>query len=217
MRNQTVWAICLLAILTTLPGASDGRRPAGHVKVNEDDVLYHIRKVLKREKRDERWNRAPELARMILEEANRYEIDPLVLTVIVQTESSFREGQIRGKVGEVGLTQIWGAAKKCDRTADLRTSRGQIRAGACWYAYALEKCKTERAALHAYQSGQCASNAYGPIPRSRILQRARSCIRSRQREIEELLNPEELLETESAYVDSTTNPPALTVRQQLTL
>jgi hypothetical protein len=169
--------------------------PRGPFPVTEDDVLFHIRHVLSKMKKDARWKRAPELAGIIHEEATNYGIDPLVLAVIVQAESTYREGDLRGKLGEVGLTQVWGAARKCDRSANLKTSRGQVRAGACWYAFALERCKTELGALHGYQSGQCHSRAYGPLYRSRLIKKARARIWYRQKETEDLLNPPAYLNT----------------------
>ena len=217
MKTTKPWAVLLLIIVTTLPENADTKMPAGAVSVNEHDLVLHIRRVLSREKRDVRWKRAPQLAQIIMDEANRYEIDPLVLTVIVQTESTFQEGMLRGKDGEIGLTQLLGAAKHCDKTADLRTSRGQIRGGACWYAYSLRLCKTENRALHGYQSGYCDSKSYGPLHRSRIIRRARIRIWHRNKEVEDLLNPLDNTHTGKAEYAEQLLPPSLSAREQLML
>jgi len=119
------------------------------------------------------YKRAPELAKLIVEQANRFDIDPKILTVVVRCESSFREGMLEGKAGEVGLTQVLGTARKKAKKlgCDLNTSKGQLCAGASWISAGLERCKTVEGALHYYQAGKCRSSAYGPKYRMRLLKK----------------------------------------------
>ena len=50
-------------------------------------------------------NQSEKIAKTIIEEANKYEMDPLFLTSIIMHESSFNPTSI-GLVGEIGLMQI---------------------------------------------------------------------------------------------------------------
>ena len=119
------------------------------------------------------YKRSADLAKLIVEQANRFDIDPKLLTVVVRCESSFREGMLEGKAGEVGLTQVLGTARKKAKKlgCDLNTSEGQLCAGASWLAAGLERCKTIEGALHYYQAGKCRSRAYGPKHRMRLLKK----------------------------------------------
>jgi len=121
--------------------------------------------------------RAPELSKLIVEQANRFGVDPKLLTVVVRCESSFREGMLKGKinnVGELGLAQVHGTAKNKAKKqgCDINTSEGQLCAGAYWLSVGLERCKTTEGALHFYQAGKCHSKAYGPVYRMRLLKKA---------------------------------------------
>ena len=217
MQTKTPWAALLLIIATTVPLEADSNMPAGPIPVTEYDIVRHIRRVLSRMAKDDRWERAPQLAQIIVDESKRYKIDPLTLTVIIQAESTFREGLLRGKKEELGLTQLVGASRQCDRTANLETSRGQVRGGACWFAFALRKCGTELGALHAYQSGRCESRAYGPLYRLRLIKKARARIWHRRKEIEDLINPKGTVAPngKSKYAERVN--PSLTVKEQLSL
>jgi len=73
-----------------------------------------------------------------------------LLTTIVYDESTF-DVTAKGKLGEIGLTQVHGeAAKNCD----LKDAKGQLDCGARWLALKFQECGTWKGALTAYASGK---------------------------------------------------------------
>lgn len=52
----------------------------------------------------DRWQSAP-LANLVIEEAEKYELDPVFILAVISQESSFRP-KARGPVGEIGLMQL---------------------------------------------------------------------------------------------------------------
>lgn len=52
----------------------------------------------------DRWQAAP-LANLVIEEAEKYELDPVFILAVISQESSFRP-TARGPVGEIGLMQL---------------------------------------------------------------------------------------------------------------
>ena len=118
--------------------------------------------------RTERWRRAPALAHLIVTEAQARDLDPYLATILVECESSYREGGPRGAAGEQGLLQIMGVAVTQALRAghDLTTSEGQIRGGLDRLARAREACGDDplRQLTH-YQMGRCRADYPGPARR----------------------------------------------------
>jgi len=94
-----------------------------------------------------------EYAPLVVRFAQKYEIDPLLLAVVISCESSWRIDVI-GKMGEHGLTQIHGLAGR-PFEHDLHTAKGQIEAGARWLSIQIERCGGIVEGLSAYMTGRC--------------------------------------------------------------
>lgn len=128
--------------------------------------------------RRKRWKRADPLGQMIDEIADSFDLDPLVLAVVVRRESSFYEQpRLEGKLGEQGLTQVHGYALRMARAAgyDMRTSEGQLKAGALHLVHCREECDgTLYQTLSKYQSGHCRTRAGGPRYRTKEILRNRT-------------------------------------------
>ena len=144
----------VLVLLFAIPAQADD------VQMVEDYIrLFH--KNVKRQRADRAVRHAPVVVRM----ANKYNIHPLRLAVLISFESSWNPRAV-GSIGEKGLTQCHGVA---GMGLDLSTPRGQIECGARHLRRGLNKCGNWLGALTFYQTkGRC----------SPILQSAR--IRNRE-------------------------------------
>lgn len=130
-----------------------------------------------------RWNQAPEMAVWIVAEAVSADVDPFVLTTLIQYESSFRVRPGKGlecalpvSHGERGLGQLHGLAARHAREqgCDLETPRGQLCGAAHWWRVALERCgRDELKAFRAYQTGDCRIVTAGAERRYSTLRRIR--------------------------------------------
>ena len=126
--------------------------------------------------RDKRWDRAPDVATLIVEAARARDLDPYLVAVVVEAESSFREGGPDGAVGEKGLMQVHGEALRqaLKKGYDMDTAWGQLQAGCDHLAERLEECNGRiQRALAAYQTGSCKSQAGGSERRLRLYKRAK--------------------------------------------
>jgi len=127
-----------------------------------------------------RARRAPKLAAMIDRIADERGVDPLVVAVVVDHESSFYEKIRDGKDGEQGLMQVHGQVlkKALSKGYDMKTSEGQLSAG----TDELKRCQEEECdgslvgTLSCYQAGNCKTSAFGPKVRTRKVKRERSKI-----------------------------------------
>lgn len=54
--------------------------------------------------KEDKWQAAP-LANLVIQESNKYQLDPIFIMAIIAQESSFRP-KARGPVGEIGLMQL---------------------------------------------------------------------------------------------------------------
>lgn len=125
--------------------------------------------------RDPRWDRAPDLATLIVEASRERALDPYLVTTVVWAESSFRErAKLEGAVGEQGLMQVHGEALRqaLVKGYDMSSSWGQLQAGCDHLLGRLEECGGDTLrALAAYQTGSCKSRHGGPKYRFRLYQR----------------------------------------------
>lgn len=127
--------------------------------------------------KQKRARRAPEMARMIVETSHKREIDPYVLAVVVAHESSFNEKVPNGTVGEQGLTQVHGLARRLALAQgyDLETSEGQLAAGADHLKFCEKRCGTSLVrVLAGYQAGACGSKVFGARLRTKRVRKARA-------------------------------------------
>jgi hypothetical protein len=126
MRSWIVVWILLIVFSSQASTSSSGVEEAllHLVEVNTRHPVY----------RDSAWR--ANLAHYIVEAAEAYELDPFFLTTMVFYESAFRPSA-RGDLGEVGLGQLHGVAKK---GCDLSTPEGQLRCTARWLAYSRQLC-----------------------------------------------------------------------------
>lgn len=136
-------------------------------------VERYILSFLRVMKHDIRWSRAPAVARIIVARAQAHSVDPLLVAVVVQHESSFWESKpgrardpLLGKKGEKGLMQVWGAAAV---GCDLSTSEGQVDCGARWLSSRLDKAGGDTLqGLMLYQGASCSDAAKPCGPKIRL-------------------------------------------------
>jgi len=176
------------------PATSTATEPVVDPRIGQ--VTHHIRNFLetvcgydpkKRKQRcldkvakTRRWKRAPGLSVLIVQAADEYGVDPMVVSEIARSEASYLEGkQTRvGSRGERGLGQLLpgGRPEKMALAAglDLTTSLGQVRSIALTYADSLEACGGNvLAALRRYITGSCTSTvSEGPKRRYKRLKKA---------------------------------------------
>lgn len=97
-----------------------------------------------------------ELATMFVAAGEKYNLEPDLLTVWSFGESSFRP-DAKGAIGEVGLFQVHGVAKKTCLTNgfDLATMKGQIYCGALLIDMSRRYCGDLTRGLYRYASGKC--------------------------------------------------------------
>jgi len=81
----------------------------------------------------------------------KHDVPILLITAIIYKESSFKT-DAKGSLGEVGLMQVHGVAR---RGCDTNSQYGQIDCGASWLAVGKAKCGTVRGAITAYATGRC--------------------------------------------------------------
>jgi hypothetical protein len=95
-----------------------------------------------------------EMANAIVGASRAHGVPPLLLTMLVYNESTF-ETDAKGALGEVGLTQVHGLAK---RECSLDTAGGQLDCGSRWLAQWYQDCGNSwERALTGYASGKCVS------------------------------------------------------------
>lgn len=126
--------------------------------------------------RDARWDRAPELAELIVRIAKDHKLEIAEVVVVIRAESSFSEKTRTGAAGEQGLMQVHGQALKNALAAgyDMHTSEGQLNAGCLELARLHTECSTTLKVFQGYQSGSCNKEVTGARYRLRLLERART-------------------------------------------
>lgn len=128
----TIWM--LLQIRTPIP-EHDPVPDDREVELMEfiDDFLHTVRLMPSFEKR-----RADALSciPIILKYCDRYDVDPLLVAVIMRFESSWKPAAV-GKLGELGVMQTM---PRLFREFDLNTTDGQIHAGVSHLRASLDAC-----------------------------------------------------------------------------
>jgi soluble lytic murein transglycosylase-like protein len=99
-----------------------------------------------------------------------YYVDPLLVSIMISKESSWRP-DVRGRShGEYGLMQVHG--RKSIRGFDMTTPAGQIQAGVKRLKFAIDKCSTLIQAINHYGTGYCKPVRKFAKRRMRIYKRA---------------------------------------------
>ena len=73
---------------------------------------------------------------IIIEKARKYDLDPVLIAVVISLESDFKE-DARSPVGAYGLGQLKGVSTK---GVDMKTAEGQIDGMAKWQKHEIDKC-----------------------------------------------------------------------------
>jgi hypothetical protein len=108
-----------------------------------------------------------EIATAICAEAEEHDIPPALLASMAFYESSF-DSRAVGKIGEVGLLQVHGAAAV---GCDLDTVAGQVACGAAWLARWRDACPKVHGweqPLIGYASGACGTSSMRLIQRVKM-------------------------------------------------
>jgi len=82
--------------------------------------------------------------------AKKYQLDYLLIAVVMHAESSWRPGSYNPHKGERGLMQVHGVAA---RGFDLDTIDGQIESGVKFLKFCIDKCGSIAGGLAYYQTG----------------------------------------------------------------
>ena len=89
---------------------------------------------------------AKKLIPLVIAAAEKENLDPLLVAVVISCESSWKVGAVGRSHGEVGLMQLHGQAK---RGFDVTTVEGNLAAGCRWLASRIEKYgSVERGVRH---------------------------------------------------------------------
>lgn len=130
----------------------------------QDTNIYSVMEVrsyirwFHRDTNQKRMENAFYLANHVVESAEKYKVDHLLIAVIISLESSWRVAGRNGTAGEVGLMQVMPGGV-CD-TGNLKTPRGQIDAGARCLHLSREKCGDDITKIFTmYASGKCVSKS----------------------------------------------------------
>lgn len=92
------------------------------------------------------------MAHEILVASESADLDPWLVLVTAERESSLRQSAYNPTLGERGLMQVHG---KAARGCDLSTSLGQLRCGARWLRSRIDHCGSVERGIAAYVSGSC--------------------------------------------------------------
>lgn len=164
----------VLVVLLGLAVSATGLVPSADTAARVESVLLELCKPAPRHRvnRNTEWREA--LAGHIADAAERHKEDPILLTVILYCESSFRPSA-KGAMGERGMGQVHGVAgKQCD----LGNIRGQVMCSAKWMASSRVVCDgSDSQAMTRYLTGGCKTKSRRALSnvrrRLRILGRLR--------------------------------------------
>lgn len=96
-----------------------------------------------------RREKAKKLVPLVVAAAQKENLDPLLVAVIISFESTWEVGA-SGGIGEVGLMQVHGLATE---GFDVATVEGNLAAGCRWLASRIERCGSVEAGVAAYIGG----------------------------------------------------------------
>lgn len=157
-----------------IPPVNAGERAAPSRDAVEDSDFLAVRAVIMSHSREIPPKTAGLLARVIIEESRRYDLDPALILAVIQTESSFRNW-VRSDRDALGLMQILpttgeAVARKInikwEGEASLCLPVVNIRVGTYYLNQLFERFESMDLALAAYNRG--------PTAVTRILGRGRT-------------------------------------------
>jgi len=82
--------------------------------------------------------------------SDKYNIDPLLIAIIISCESSWKL-KVIGKIGEQGLMQVHGIAMK---GFNIYNPDGQIHSGVKFLSQSFDRCKSITGAISYYMTGK---------------------------------------------------------------
>jgi soluble lytic murein transglycosylase-like protein len=113
--------------------------------------------------------RALKLVPLVVEYSEKYNLDPLLVSILISSESNWNVDSI-GSIGERGLMQVHGIAA---RGHDLTKPEGQLAAGTAHFRRALDQCQGDlKKAFTAYATGSCDKNFLKAQRRMRLYKNA---------------------------------------------
>lgn len=116
----------------------------------------------------------------VVDAANEYRLDPLLVAVFVSLESSWDEHSV-GEAGEKGLMQVHTVYAR--RGFDLQDSTQQIQAGARWLRKCIDTCKGNlRQGVNMYTAGTCTAPWVGLQKRMQLYRTAVKTYRLKDRQ-----------------------------------
>lgn len=134
--------LLLLMILYSVPQISENNHKQELTEYIDDYLRVY----------PERAEKAKTYISTILKECGN-DIDPLLVAIMISSESAWRHGVIGYAKKEIGLMQVHGVAAKGYK---LKDSKEQIRAGVTWLRKSIKWCNGNvRQGLNAYGTGQC--------------------------------------------------------------
>lgn len=148
----------------SIPPVAAVERAVHPYDVVEDSDFLAVRAVIMSHSREIPPKTAGLLARVIIEESRRYDLDPALILAVIQTESSFRNW-VRSDRDALGLMQILPAtgeavARKIDikweGEASLYLPVVNIRVGTYYLNHLFERFESMDLALAAYNRGPTA-------------------------------------------------------------
>jgi len=159
--------ICVMCVIFSFALSTTCSSPAAGQEAKACPVESHIKWFLQDD--EERRERALQWAPIIVEEATEANFDPLLISVIISLEASYRPEVINEQsIGEVGLMQV-APRGVCGKGQDLSTPEGQIRAGVRCLEMSREACGDDlKRILTIYASGKCQSSS---VRTKRLIQR----------------------------------------------
>jgi hypothetical protein len=94
----------------------------------------------------------PHVIALVVDKAMKHGVDPLLVAVTISIESSWKPSA-RGRLGEVGLMQVYSKAAK--KGYNLRFPSHQIDAGAKWLGQSIWICGNVAQGVNRYATGKC--------------------------------------------------------------
>jgi hypothetical protein len=125
----------------------------------------------------QRVDEALELRDIALKYCEQYNVDPLLASVIMRYEGSWRKGRV-GTRGEVGPMQVM---PKYFKQFDLTTLDGQIHAGVSHLRASLDACGGDVAQALSYYAANICGRGKRKVPLSKARWRAKQYYKAVQR------------------------------------
>jgi len=170
LGEATITSLLLLAIILVVyiipwPVASSTETELTDLGAVESHIKWFHQNVS-----EKKLNKALKHAPVVVEVAHKYDVDPILIAVQIDVESSWNS-KANGAIGEEGLMQVHGIARM---GFDMSTPKGQIEAGVNHLVMWNEKCRgVLEWTLCGYHSGHCRSSKCRGKKRAKLWRKAR--------------------------------------------